>query len=167
MSLLGHTCSTYCMCKHHGCLHRFMIMLELGMLDIRKRHPRFLCLVQLDTAVDDRPNYVAMLGVGVLKSHARMGVLRISCISGCTCTPAEFDTHWHQKISLRQLLYFNTTCHPNCILRFTNIKPNHTAVHERGHRLKLDTLVVRRAPLLAVSAVEKVAVSLPGLQGVV
>lgn len=105
-----------------------------------------LCFVQLNTAVDKRPSYVAMLGVGVLKSHARMGVLRISCLSGCTCTPVEFDTQWHQKISLRQLLYFNTTCHPNCILRFTNVKPNHSTVHERGHRLKLNTLVVRRAP---------------------
>ena len=152
-----------CMFTHHVCLHSFMIVLDMGILDNCKSHPRFLCHVQLDTAVDDRPNYVAMLGVGVLKSHARMGVLRISCISGCTCTPVEFDTHWQQKISLRQLLYFNTTCHSKCILRFTNVKPNHTAVHERGHRLKLDTLVVRLAPMLAVSAVEKVAVSLPGL----
>ena len=48
-----------------------------------------------------------MVGMGVLKSHAPMGAVRVSCVSGCACTPAEFDTHWDQKISLRQLLYFN------------------------------------------------------------
>lgn len=88
-----------------------------------------------------------MVGMGVLKSHAPMGAVRVSCVSGCACTPVEFDTHWDQKISLRQLLYFNATCHPDCVLRFTNAEYVNSTAHDgstlQGHRLKLDTLVVR------------------------
>ena len=103
--------------------------------------------MQINTAIDDRPHYVAMVGVGVLKSHAPMGAVRVSCVSGCACAPAVFDTYWDQKISLRQLLYFNATCHPDCVLRFTNAEYVNSTAHDGsarlGHRLKIDTLVVR------------------------
>ena len=98
--------------------------------------------VQMNTAIDDRPKYVAMLGVGVLKSHTPMGVLRVSCVSGCTCAPVDIDCRWEQKISLRQFAYFNATCHPECVLRFTNADTPDSIMRD-NHRLKLDTLVVR------------------------
>ena len=85
-----------------------------------------------------------MVGVGVLKSHTPMGVLRVSCVSGCTCAPVEFDCHWDQKISVRQFVYFTATCHPDCVVRFTNAEFTNRTREGSGHRLKVDTLVVSK-----------------------
>ena len=39
------------------------------------------------------------VGVGMLKSYERMGVVDVVCTEGCSCQPRRFDLHNNEKAS--------------------------------------------------------------------
>ena len=79
-------------------------------------------LMQVNTAGCPDPTTEIALGVGHLKSYERMGRAQVSCISGCTCTPMQFDGHMPEvKASQEFWAYMAVTQSEQCVLEVASL----------------------------------------------
>lgn len=103
--------------------------------------PRFQYLVhmQVNTAGCPDPNTEVALGIGHLRSYERMGQAQVSCLSGCTCAPMQFDGHMPEvKASQEFWAYMAVTQSEQCVLEVASL----SATGSGQNKVKVTSLLV-------------------------
>lgn len=103
----------------------------------------------------------ATVYLGHLRSYAGMGLARVECRSGCTCTPTQVDGLWKQRVSLMQMHAFKVTQHPRCVIRVTNEARGDSSGSgdssssgrgsQGGNKFQVSSLMVAHEPLVLSS----------------
>eukprot|EP00884_Botryococcus_braunii_P011584 jgi/Botrbrau1/20426/Bobra.0487s0001.1 len=72
---------------------------------------------ELSTECSGNKSSLVNIGVGHLKSYAKMGLAEVQCVSGCTCNATSLNGTWDSPSSQESWLYLFVTQAPVCRLR--------------------------------------------------
>ena len=78
----------------------------------------------------------ALISLAYLTSYEQMGIVRVGCEGGCSCSPQDIDAHVtdpSRNVSVVREKVFRATPAPDCVLRFTILHKTSSA----GHKWKL------------------------------
>lgn len=99
----------------------------------------------------------AQVVLGYLRSYQGMGLARVECRSGCSCTPTLVDGLWDDHTSLVQMHSFQASQHPRCRIRVTIVPRKGERAASAGTKFQLAAVMVAHAPITLATYQRQVA----------
>ena len=67
------------------------------------------------------------VGIGMLKSYERMGMVNVACTEGCSCQPRKFDLHHEEQASTCRncFAHYSLLYYFNSVIRSGNVHHAH------------------------------------------